>query len=145
MTPAAEPWYASGIRFECQRCGRCCRGEPGVVWVAPHEIDRMSRHLGISHQDFRTLYLRRLGFRVSLRERPDGDCILFNNGCSVYPVRPTQCSAFPFWKRALDSLETFRSVTRNCPGAGRGRVYSLAEICSASNGLTSAESSHDDV
>ena len=27
------PWFKEGLKFECQRCGRCCRGEPGVIWV----------------------------------------------------------------------------------------------------------------
>jgi len=24
------PRFKDGLRFECQRCGKCCRGEPGV-------------------------------------------------------------------------------------------------------------------
>jgi len=28
-----NPMYKDGLRFECQRCGSCCRGEPGVVWM----------------------------------------------------------------------------------------------------------------
>jgi Fe-S-cluster containining protein len=33
----ALSWFKDGLRFECQRCGRCCRGEPGVVWVNKQE------------------------------------------------------------------------------------------------------------
>lgn len=33
----ALPWFKDGQRFECQRCGRFCRGEPGVVWVNKEE------------------------------------------------------------------------------------------------------------
>ena len=29
----AEPWYRDGLRFECTRCGHCCTGAPGYVWV----------------------------------------------------------------------------------------------------------------
>ena len=29
----AEPWYRDGLRFACTRCGACCTGAPGYVWV----------------------------------------------------------------------------------------------------------------
>ena len=127
-SPSSGPWYHQGIRFACRSCGSCCRGEPGVVWVAPDEVELMSRHLGISRKDFRARYLRRIGFRVSLVERPDGDCILYHNGCSVYPVRPRQCRTFPFWPDAMRSPEWFKRALRDCPGAGSGKLYSRSEI-----------------
>ena len=34
------PWFKEGLKFECQRCGRCCRGEPGVIWVNKKEIEK---------------------------------------------------------------------------------------------------------
>src|SRR5438105_3224904 len=30
---SSEPWYQDGLRFSCTRCGHCCTGEPGFVWV----------------------------------------------------------------------------------------------------------------
>ncbi len=124
----STPWYAKGLRFQCQRCGRCCGGEPGYVWVTRDEITQMSTHLGISVRDFRSRFLRRVGLRLSLIEKPNGDCILLQNGCSVYPVRPRQCRTFPFWEDALDNPENFQTIIKACPGVGKGKLYSRDEI-----------------
>ncbi|WP_211435994.1 YkgJ family cysteine cluster protein [Candidatus Kuenenia stuttgartiensis] len=47
-----KPWYKKGLQFECQQCGKCCRGEPGVVWVNDKEIKDISRFLGITQEMF---------------------------------------------------------------------------------------------
>ena len=62
--------------------------------------------------------LRAVGSRLSLIERPDGDCIFYRDGCGVYPVRPAQCRAFPFWTINLRSPEAWRSAASTCPGIG---------------------------
>ena len=129
-----EPWYAEGIRFACQKCGQCCRGEPGVVWVNREEVARMSEYLGVSDHEFRRRYLRRVGFRLSLKELDNGDCVLYRDGCMVYPVRPRQCRTFPFWPEALRSRGWFDQFVRNCPGVGKGRLYSREEIEEVSRG-----------
>lgn len=129
--PRKRPWYADGLRFECQGCGACCRGEPGYVWVTTDEIREMAAHLGLAPKEFGRLHVRRVGFRRSLRERPDGDCVLWGGperGCLVYPARPTQCRTFPFWKETLRSPAAWERVGERCPGVNRGRLFSLDEI-----------------
>ena len=121
-------WYARGIRFECQKCGQCCRGEPGVVWVSQYEIKRIAEHLGLAKKEFRRKYLRRVGFRVSLKEYDNGDCFLYEDGCVAYPVRPRQCQTFPFWPDALRSRKWFDRMARGCPGIGKGKLYTCEEI-----------------
>src|SRR5207248_8895996 len=38
-TPAPPgPWYQDGLAFTCTRCGKCCTGEPGFVWVTDDEL-----------------------------------------------------------------------------------------------------------
>ena len=141
---SSVPWYADGLRFECQKCGRCCRGEPGVVWVSKAEIEKISAHLGISPGEFRTKYVRRVGFRLSLKELDNGDCVLYQNGCVVYPVRPAQCRTFPFWSEALRSREWYDEVLENCPGKGKGRLYSREEIEEILRGGSAAEGDDGD-
>ena len=34
----SEPWYEDGLRFRCTRCGACCTGSPGFVWVNAEEL-----------------------------------------------------------------------------------------------------------
>ena len=44
---AATPWYAEGLRFTCTRCGKCCGGPPGYVWVDQGDIRAIAAKLGL--------------------------------------------------------------------------------------------------
>lgn len=129
MTSPGQKWYAEGLRFECQRCGACCTGEPGYVWVTPLEAERIPDFLGVSRSDFASKYLRNAGSHDSLIELPDGRCIFYSKkGCNIYAVRPRQCRTFPFWQSIIASAETYRRCQWECPGIGKGRLFSQEEI-----------------
>ena len=34
----SEPFYAEGLRFSCERCSACCRGEPGYVFLTKEDL-----------------------------------------------------------------------------------------------------------
>ena len=122
-------WYADGLRFGCTRCRQCCTGEPGYVWVTKAEMERIAGFLDIAFEEFSRRYCRRVFLSISLRERKNGDCVLLGSeGCSVYPVRPSQCRTFPFWKSNLGSRRRWEAAGRRCPGVDRGRLYSVEEI-----------------
>ena len=131
MSPRDDaPWYQEGLAFECTRCGACCTGAPGFVWVDDAEIARMAEHRGETVAAFLRRFVRQVGDRLSLIERPGGDCIFWERGagCTVYPARPAQCQTWPFWPGNLESPEAWAEVTDVCPGSGRGRVFSVEEI-----------------
>ena len=73
-----EPWYRDGLAFSCTRCGACCTGAPGYVWVSPEEIERLAAYRGQSVQEFSARFVRKVGHRYSLIERPGGDCIFWD-------------------------------------------------------------------
>jgi Fe-S-cluster containining protein len=126
----SELWYQDGLRFRCTRCGNCCTGVPGYVWVEDEEIEALASHLGEPvHQVF-GLYTRPVGHRRSLRERANGDCIFYDRarGCTVYPARPRQCRTWPFWERNVASSETWQATCAECPGAGHGELIPVEEI-----------------
>lgn len=126
-----DRWYSLGVRFTCLGCGRCCRGEPGAIWMTPQEVLAMAEHLGMSEEEFRRRYMTFRWGRQSLRERPNGDCIMLDpesNRCLVYPVRPAQCLLFPFWPSVMSSEENWERESRRCPGMGEGRLWCLEEI-----------------
>lgn len=128
--PRQEPWYAEGLRFSCHQCNNCCRGaQPGVVYVTPFRINRLARWLGIAERRFRREFVTRDHNGESiLTLKPNGDCIFWNDGCTVYPERPRQCRTFPFWGENLESPGEWTKLKEFCHGIDEGKLYPLEEI-----------------
>lgn len=130
----APNWYADGLPFACTRCGNCCSGAPGYVWVDAHEREQIANALGLAAEEFIRRHVRRVGRGFSLLERPGGDCEFLvrsqdgTTGCQIHAVRPTQCRTWPFWRSNLTTPVAWRRVARGCPGIGRGSAHGAAEI-----------------
>jgi uncharacterized protein len=127
---ATAPWYQDGLAFSCTRCGACCTGAPGYVWVTPTEIERLAEYRGQTVQEFSSQFVRKVGRRYSLIEKPGGDCIFWekNAGCTVYPARPVQCQTWPFWPENVEKPADWEHTRSICPGSGQGRLYTVEEI-----------------
>ena len=127
-----KPWYSKGLRFKCTQCGDCCTGAPGYVWVNKEEIANLARELGMNDIDrFEKLYVRRIGIRKSLREFPNGDCVLFDSEtrkCTAYKARPRQCRTWPFWGSNLRTPAAWQQTCEICPGSGKGKLYQLEQL-----------------
>ena len=121
-------WYSEGLKFQCTQCGNCCTGAPGYVWITVPELYRMAEFLGMDDREFARKYVRKANGRLSLIERPNGDCIFYEKGCSIYPVRPTQCRAFPFWREILQRPSNWEHAGTECPGINEGPVHTAEEI-----------------
>ena len=123
-------WYADGLRFSCTRCGNCCTGTPGYVWVSPKDIKSIARHLELTPRQFQKRYTRLVGHLLCLVDQPGGDCIFLTEGkrCSINEAKPRQCLTFPFWPRLIASAESWRETASGCPGIGSGPLYKPEEI-----------------
>ena len=130
MNDSNDPWYRNGLQFECTRCGDCCAGTPGFVWVELDEIQRLADFLKLSLDEFGRSYLRRVGDQISLIETRESACIFWdsNTGCQVYESRPNQCQTWPFWPENLRTPEDWERTKRVCPGSGQGTFVSLESI-----------------
>jgi len=125
-----EPWYQDGLQFECTRCGACCTGPPGYVWVNAEEVAAIAKHRGESLEEVIKRHTKAVNHRRSLREEANGDCVFYdrNMGCTVYPVRPRQCRTWPFWESNVATPETWERTCDICPGSGKGELISAEEI-----------------
>jgi hypothetical protein len=125
-----RPWYADGLRFACQACGRCCGGAPGYVWVDKTEAVRIAEHLGMTYKALRRTYLRRAWRGLTFKEKRNYDCVMLDGGgrCLIYPVRPLQCRIWPFWTMNLASPQMWEAASERCPGIGRGPLYAFEQI-----------------
>lgn len=123
-------WFAEGLRFTCTRCGDCCTGEPGFVWVGDEEVVELAQAIGVSTEEFERRYTKLVHGDRTLLERPDGACVLYEAGigCTLYDKRPTQCRTWPFWNSNIASGASWERTCRKCPGAGQGRLYTVDEI-----------------
>jgi len=105
----------------CEACGgHCCTGESGYIWATHSEIEKMACFVNLSTEEFATMYLRKVKHRYSLIEKKlafdNFACIFFDETkkrCSIYPVRPRQCSTFPFWEQFKNDED---EVRKECPG-----------------------------
>ena len=127
-------WYADGLRFACTRCGNCCGGAPGYVWVSHEEMVEIARFCGMPLAQFQQQHVRRIGLAYSLLELENGDCEFLIrtpdglSGCSIHPVRPLQCRTWPFWGSNLESRRSWSSAAKHCPGMNQGDHYPLEVI-----------------
>lgn len=127
----AEPWYRDGLSFTCTRCGACCTGAPGYVWVNADEVEQIADYRGEMDEAVRLKFVRLVGTALSLTERPNGDCIFYDRegkGCTIYPVRPRQCRTWPFWQSNLRAKDQWEETCKICPGAGRGEFVPFEEV-----------------
>lgn len=127
---ADEPWYKDGLRFSCTRCGKCCTGEPGYVWVNDQELEAIAQIRHQTVQEVERLYTRKVGRERTLREQANGDCVFYDRqrGCTVYAVRPRQCRTWPFWESNLATPEDWERTESVCPGSGEGELIPVEEI-----------------
>jgi Fe-S-cluster containining protein len=125
-----QPWYQDGLRFRCTRCGDCCTGAPGHVWVNTEELAAIAEHRGEPVEEVVARYTRLAERGRTLREKANGDCVFFERGagCTVYPVRPRQCRTWPFWESNVRTPEDWERTCEVCPGSGQGELISAEEI-----------------
>ena len=127
---ASKPWYDKGLRFECTRCGNCCRnhGDYAYVYLAEADVSAIARHLGMEREEFLRTHCKEEDGWVTLRmDAPACAFLRPDHTCAIYPVRPKQCATWPFWKENLRRA-TWTEVGKDCPGIGRGELVPRAEI-----------------
>lgn len=126
-------FYRNGLHFECQRCSGCCRHDPGFVYLSEQDLVRLLDWSAMERDAFISSYCRWVPRGdgqeyLCLLEKPGYDCILWDNGCIAYESRPYQCSSYPFWQSLLTDEDWWDANAQDCPGIGKGRLYSREEI-----------------
>ena len=111
----------------CEDCGgKCCIGESGYVFLNIAEMEAIAAFLGESFEGFTLKYVRKVGYKFSLIEKPQKSCersfacVFYDEehkNCSIYEVRPSQCVRFPFWEahRLLDEA-SMGQLCKECKG-----------------------------
>ena len=78
--------------YNCISCSNCCKEI--VPIIEDNEIQAISLKLGISFDEFSTMYLVETEEGLSINKKP---CpFLTNEGCSIYECRPNVCKEYPY-------------------------------------------------
>ncbi|WP_428768175.1 YkgJ family cysteine cluster protein [Treponema sp. HNW] len=128
-----DPFYAKGLCFSCKRCSHCCRIDPGCVCLSKSDLTNLCKWFNLKEAEFIRLFCRFVynsqGKEVlSLKEKPDYDCILWDKGCTAYGARPLQCSTYPFWPFILESRQSWDKEAAYCPGINTGELHTAPAI-----------------
>ena len=114
------------LRFECvPGCTNCCEVE-GWVYITERDLKRMARYLKMPAAEFDRKYVYRTRHRLRLRKPRGSQChFLTESGCSVHPVKPTQCRLFPFWPELVSDRDVWAATGKSCPGIGTGPLVQI--------------------
>lgn len=130
-----EDFFDDGLNFSCERCGSCCAGKPGVVFMSREELYALAEHEGLGVEQFIKVFCRWMeaddGTKfLSLRETSGYECIFWNKdtGCSVYSLRPVQCRTYPFWSDVMRNKNSWDREKEKCPGINCGTLHGKREI-----------------
>jgi len=128
-----ELFYKDGLKFSCKRCSACCRHEAGFVFLSETDINNLTSALSMSKNEVIKVYCRWVddwkGDEVlSLKEKSNKDCILWDEGCKVYKKRPLQCVTFPFWESIISSKGAWEIAATGCPGINGGDLHTKIAI-----------------
>src|SRR6185312_10997759 len=107
---------SAGLRFECQPgCTACCR-QRGFVYLTEADIVRAAEFLRLAPEIFEQRYVYRTRHKLRLRTPRHTHChFLRDQGCSIHPAKPLQCSVFPFWPALVDQPREWRETALDCP------------------------------
>ncbi len=103
--------------FDCQLCGQCCKGFGGT-YVTPADIENISDFIKADPDTFVDTYCDMSGARPVLTLSEHGTCIFFDpeRQCTIHPVKPYMCKAWPFIKTIINYPENWDTMANSCPG-----------------------------
>jgi Fe-S-cluster containining protein len=104
-------------KFVCRQCGTCCAGT-STISLAPHEIERISKFLGVSREEFlKKFTVLKKPNRIEMKTE-NGYCIFLDQKtglCKIHPVKPDICKKWPFIPALFDK-ENFEIIKSFCKG-----------------------------
>ncbi|MFW9787645.1 MAG: YkgJ family cysteine cluster protein [Candidatus Thorarchaeota archaeon] len=143
---------SDAIRFECTKCGACCRENSLLVTVTGRDIARISMGLELDSNEV----IRALDFYlvsgndipkglldipavkteqgpayIALKKLENGDCIFLKDDlCMIHPIRPAVCMSFPFvfWDKDGEHTWGLSAKKAICPGLGTGPEVEVSEL-----------------
>ncbi|MBU0994744.1 MAG: YkgJ family cysteine cluster protein [Proteobacteria bacterium] len=109
-----DPYTAEDI-FQCKMCGDCCEGYGGT-YLTGEDVKMISEYIGTSEDTFVETYCDISGGRPVITRGEDGKCIFFKSLCTIHPVKPRMCRAWPFIESVIKDISNWKIMGTACPG-----------------------------
>jgi len=101
--------------FKCKKCGECCKGYGGTV-VTRKNIQAIAEFINVDEKHFIDKYCQISGKKFVLAQNKNGYCVFWNKLCTIHPVKPKMCKAWPFIKSVLMDIGNWKIMGSMCPG-----------------------------
>ncbi len=101
--------------FSCKKCGDCCKGFGGT-YVTQKDIHAIAAYIHVDAEQFTTKYCQVSGSRLVLAVGDNGYCVFWDGICTIHPVKPKMCKAWPFIESVLIDVENWQIMAGFCPG-----------------------------
>ena len=127
------------LQFACQPgCTRCCETH-GFVYITERDLRQMAEFSGMAQAAFESAYVVRYRHVLRLKKPRGSQChFLRSGGCSVHPVKPTQCRLYPFWPELVENRTAWRIEQLKCPGIGTGELIQIGKACETASEMKTA-------
>ncbi|MEO6719317.1 MAG: YkgJ family cysteine cluster protein [Ferruginibacter sp.] len=103
--------------IDCLSCGNCCKKMTPTFNVK--DIKRISAHFDMTPLAFKDKWLRydKKDDDWQNKKQPCQFLNLADNKCSIYAIRPADCSGFPHLtkKKAVDYIHVHKQNIQYCP------------------------------
>ena len=100
---------------------------------------RAARFLVISEKEFEAKYVIRYPTLLRLRKPLYAQCHFLNErGCSIHPVKPTQCRLYPYWPELVEDRKAWEEEAKSCPGIGKGELVQIGDALELASGMKRA-------
>jgi uncharacterized protein len=114
--------------FDCKKCGECCKGYGGT-FVTESDIKAISDYIRTDPRRFIRDYCQMSGSRPVLAQGDNGYCVFWDKLCTIHPVKPRMCGAWPFIRSVLTDIRNWRIMAASCPGIRTDISDETVEAC----------------
>lgn len=101
--------------FDCKKCGDCCKGYGGT-FVSSEDIKKIAEFIRENPENFSKRYCQMSGDRPVLLQNDNGYCVFWDGECSIHPVKPRMCKAWPFIASVVTDIVNWHIMAQFCPG-----------------------------
>lgn len=88
--------------------------------MTEQDIRAIAEYIGEPAEGFVRRYCRSSGGKLLLAQKPDAYCIFWDKNCSIHPVKPRMCRAWPYIEGVLADVENWKIMAAFCPGMKTG-------------------------